>query len=694
MFGLLENPFTILNVTPRSTKKDIRDAVDDARLSAEEGVEAERRVDNAQQALIAPNERLRAELSYLLELRPAEAKKALRSRTFQDWLSVAQGAAGLSRLNALVEALSKASDIGNVGSAFRDLVAGWSEVSLKAIVTQINEDRAVAGFSEVQPADVRVAAAELRGFHASKALEAIDRVGNLPAFLADLLTSTLLPEKRAGEAFVTAALDEYAKRVGGALANSADRALATLESYSTSGSDADYALFERALEAWDALAQPLQLASEAKGADEAHSKELYEQIRSKAIDLANDEDRHHEALQITKLSERVFAELPWAAEALKKDAQTLNNVIADKTRNQHLLPLAAALKEAREDLFWTSRHLSAHGFSSSAPNPIGSIWKAYVGLLSHDVDQEVRDIGANLVRNLSITLFNERQEPLQAKMLTSQLAADADWFSQDVRDQISEDDEYLNRSVMLQLLLDTMKREEWKRAKELCESLIDISPASELDGLHKIEGIIDQKISARNFNRIVWGGIAAAVIGLIVFNDGGSSNYDDVAYEEAAVAEDEYSTSGDTAADAEAVPAENLEPLEEEVPPSPYSVGALSLAELRYCLRQSERLDAARALVESYGQQTRFNSAISDFNSRCSSFQYRESDMAVVQSEISAMRATLADEGAEIVGAGSVNSPPIYTAPSTNSYVDEGADDPLGILDADPNDPYGEVPEE
>jgi hypothetical protein len=693
VFGLMENPFTILGATPRSTKADINEAVEEARLDAD-GIEAERRLDLARQALIAPNERLRAELGFLLELRPAEARKVLRSRQFQDWLDVAQSAAGLSRLNILVEALSCAPDMHSATTIFQDLIVGWSALVPKSIVNQINEERSIAGFSDAQTADVRNALTELRAFHASKALEAIDNVCNLSAFLTDMLTSTLIPERRAGEAFVTASLDEYAKRVGSALASSADRALATLDAYSISGSETDYVLFETALEAWDALAQPMQLASEAKGADEAHSKDLYDQIRSKAIELANDEGRHHEALQITKLSERIFAELPWAAEALKKDAQVLNNLIANKTRDEHLLPLAAALNEAREDLFWTSRHLSAHGFSSSSPDPIGAIWAAYVDLLSHDVDQEIRDVGANLVRNLSITLFNERQEPVQAKMLTSQLAADADWFSQDVRDQIAEDDEYLNRSVMLEYLLATMKREDWTRAKDLCENLIQVSPASELDGLRKIEGIIDQKISSRTFNRIVWGGIAAAIIGLIVFNENKTSNYEEPAYEPSYLSERDYPVPDNDPDAAITDLIEEVGPLIEEAPPSPYAAGPLSLAELRYCLRQSERLDAARGLVESYSQQTRFNSAISDFNSRCSSFRYRESDMAVAQSEISTLRAKLADEAAEIVGSGSVTPPPIYTAPSGNSYGDQVVDDPRGIFDADSNDPYGEVSEE
>ena len=95
-----------------------------------------------------------------------------------------------------------------------------------------------------------------------------------------------------------------------------------MELFVASGSEADFSRFAAHLEEWDEIAQPLQLAQEAKGADDAHSLELYEKIREKAIALANDEERHHEALQITKLSTKVFAELPWAAEKLREDAQS------------------------------------------------------------------------------------------------------------------------------------------------------------------------------------------------------------------------------------------------------------------------------------------------------------------------------------------------------------------------------------
>lgn len=682
MIGLLDNPFAVLGVTPRSSKAEIHDAVEDALLDAE-GVEQERRLEIARQALISPNERLKAELGFLLELRPAEARKALRARTYADWRGVARDAAGISGLNALVEAICQAPDIQSFDGPFRDLIAGWADISERNIAQQINEERAISGFTEVQIADVRASLADLRTNHALRTIETLEKLGSAPQYLADLLVSTLKPEGKSREPFVTAALDSYANRVGGALVSGADRVLATLETYSVSGEDADFATFEQELEAWDVLAQPLQIAAEAKGADEENSKALYEQIRSVAIDLANDEDRHHEALKITNLSQRIFAELPGAAEFLKKDARTLNDVIASKTRDKHLLPLAVALEQARDDLAATSRQLSAHGFSASAPKPVGPIWSAYVGLLSREVEQEIRDIGANLVRNLAITLFNDRQKPVLAKMLTSQLVADADWFSTEVRDQIEDDDGYLNRSVKLQELLAAMKREDWGEAKALCESLIRVSPETELDGLRKIEAVIDEKRRSRNISRLVWGGIAVAVIGGVVLNQNDRPAYEEPAYDPPYIAEEE--STAPSAQDEENEIIISQDSSDEEVIPSTYPVAALSRAELRYCLRQSERLDLARDLVDSFSQQTRFNSAVSDFNSRCSSFSYDETDMSVVRSEISTIRDRLRSEAADIVGANSIVPPPTYTAPSNSPSVEEPATDFDEAFDVEDN---------
>lgn len=174
MTGLLDNPFCVLGVAPRSSKSDIHDAVEDARLDAEGGVEEEQRLEIARQALIAPNERLRAEVGYLLEMRPADARKAIRSKGFRDWIGVAEVTVGLAKLNALTEAISFSSSIEQATATLVALVDGWKQIDPAAIVTRINEERSVAGFGEAQFADVRAALDELRISHAERALEGVN----------------------------------------------------------------------------------------------------------------------------------------------------------------------------------------------------------------------------------------------------------------------------------------------------------------------------------------------------------------------------------------------------------------------------------------------------------------------------------------------------------------------------------------
>jgi len=342
VFDLADNPFTILGVTPRSTKSEINEAVEEAMLDAD-GVEAERRLNVARQALIAPNERLRAELGYLLEIRPADARRVLGGRSREDWLQVATGTEGIARTNALVQAVLTPRTPGDGTEPFEQLLEAWEEIDEREIAGRINEARAIAGVADAGLPDIRRGLSELRDYHASRTLEQLDAQARLPQILSRLLRDTLIPARRVGERFPAAVIAAYERRMGGALASFADRALAALDNYVSDASTRSFDEFRHQLTAWDELAQPLQLASEARGVDDAHSKELYDRIRGSALALANDKDRHDGALRITNLSAEVFAELPWAAEAIRDDARKLNEILADKARNRLLAPLADAV---------------------------------------------------------------------------------------------------------------------------------------------------------------------------------------------------------------------------------------------------------------------------------------------------------------------------------------------------------------
>lgn len=74
----------------------------------------------------------------------------------------------------------------------------------------------------------------------------------------------------------------------------------------------------------------------------------------------------------------------------------------------------------------------------------------------------------------------------------------------------------------------------------------------------------------------------------------------------------------------------------------------LSEDQIRYCLAEGIRLDAARGAVNQYNQSdiSRFNGMISDYNSRCSQFRYRQGSLESVRAQVEAERFQLQSEGA------------------------------------------------
>ena len=82
----------------------------------------------------------------------------------------------------------------------------------------------------------------------------------------------------------------------------------------------------------------------------------------------------------------------------------------------------------------------------------------------------------------------------------------------------------------------------------------------------------------------------------------------------------------------------------EELPP----LGAdrvLGAGQIRYCLSEDIRLEAARDVVSIDADVDRFNAMIEDFNARCSNYRYRREVFASVQRQVQANRMALQAEG-------------------------------------------------
>lgn len=84
-----------------------------------------------------------------------------------------------------------------------------------------------------------------------------------------------------------------------------------------------------------------------------------------------------------------------------------------------------------------------------------------------------------------------------------------------------------------------------------------------------------------------------------------------------------------------------------ETTPSIAAGQTLTGDELRYCLAEKVRMDAAEGFVNGYDwpQVEQFNAMVADYNARCGEFRYRPGAMSRAQDDVDAHRLELEEEG-------------------------------------------------
>ena len=88
-------------------------------------------------------------------------------------------------------------------------------------------------------------------------------------------------------------------------------------------------------------------------------------------------------------------------------------------------------------------------------------------------------------------------------------------------------------------------------------------------------------------------------------------------------------------------PGSKIRDLEFSKPPVGDS-NLLSVAQIRWCLRESIRIEVLREMLRTNSQVERFNSIVSDYNSRCGSYRYREETLVRAQREVERLRTQIA----------------------------------------------------
>ena len=337
--SIKNNPFFILGVECTSNRRAIISAAEEMGFSLDASVCTE-----AQNALLNPAKRLLAELDWFVDASPDQIRY-IREKISNDLSISANGLKPLSKLNATLYNFekSRASDSFELGFSLLEIDELYSKISPEVLANSINERRLSAGFVVANEQDVIAGLNKKRENIRRIITEKLDALSDDDYI--DLVTK--LAEKNIANtsysdgAVISDVIDQYEIRMQSQLESmSADIENQIDGIKSSEASSAINARIERlvkTIKAWDRIAQPLQLKSQASGIPHDNSQQVGRDVRELAVYLHNEKNESQTALELVQAMRPVFAEMDELTSLFESDSDTLESIIDSNKEAQDVI---------------------------------------------------------------------------------------------------------------------------------------------------------------------------------------------------------------------------------------------------------------------------------------------------------------------------------------------------------------------
>ncbi|MGY6630393.1 MAG: hypothetical protein ACXIUL_05220 [Wenzhouxiangella sp.] len=357
----------------------------------------------ARSDLTNPRTRLGAEIAWLPGVSPRKASQLLES-LLHDPMAVRDesGLPTLAHLNLLAagfDAVDGEHDSEDLASFIQEVAYLVDELDPEDVLRDINEDRAVSGFTEVRALDqIEAELAERKRYYRGAIKDALDRLP--PMTLVEIMTDTVDGVTSGGEdhapELIDDLVDSYEVETQGFLQNEAENVHKLIKGARDSANSGEAAVkpyvdkLDAVARNWDKVAQPIQLSAKARGIDHEASRDLAYEIRSLAIDLFNTHDMLSQSQRLTALLQELFAELPEVSERVEQDADALADIFQQRKQ-----AVARRDEWAREItyraeigmIFKDSLSISPDGISWKGQSfPLDSITRVRWGGMRHSVN--------------------------------------------------------------------------------------------------------------------------------------------------------------------------------------------------------------------------------------------------------------------------------------------------------------------
>ncbi len=335
---LHRNPFFLLSATTRDDRRRIVELADEKSLELDHEACQKARSD-----LTSPRTRLGAEMAWLPGVSPGKASQ-LTCQLFQEPMSIRMesGLPSLAHANLMAvafKAVDSSDDPEDLSEFIQEMALLVDEITVDDVIREINEDRAIAGFTEIRIQDQVEAELSERKRYFKNAIK--DALNRLPSqSLIEAMTLAVDSVTAGGEYHAPELIDELvdsyevdAQDFLQKEAKNVHKLIIKIRDLAPSGEDAVKSLIDK-LEVvasnWDKVAQPIQLSAKARGIEHELSNELAYSIRSLAVDLFNQYDMLTQSQRITRLLQELFAELPEVVERVEQDAEALQDIFQSR----------------------------------------------------------------------------------------------------------------------------------------------------------------------------------------------------------------------------------------------------------------------------------------------------------------------------------------------------------------------------
>jgi hypothetical protein len=328
-----QNPFFILQATPRDDRRRLLELAEARGLQFESGV-----CDRARADLTNPRIRLAAEIAWLPGISPSRGAALIDLlRSAPQSIRGETGLPPLARANLLAAVwreFARGASAEAIAEFILETDAVVGDISAAAVICDINKDRTVSGFPPVQAIALVESglAQRVRDLRAliESALDALPSASIIGVLRAAAAAAN--GQGRHASALLDGLVDSYEISIRTVMEREAALACQLMDlirSKLVGGSGALEPILrslEEVARNWGRLAQPLQLSCEARGLDHKASLDLGNAIIRLSVEAWNQHRMLDLATRLNDLGREIFAEVPQLAERLQLDQATFANI--------------------------------------------------------------------------------------------------------------------------------------------------------------------------------------------------------------------------------------------------------------------------------------------------------------------------------------------------------------------------------